>query len=159
MRDSRHGNKWLTRIEGGLITPMLRYGENDYFVDEAALLKDHRAVMVTRWFTRRVNASLSEMCGRAWLMSPVTKGSDREMGWLIKSFEEILFKEEDLLMNQLRFTELHDALDLPDPNEIWGAFRTSTDLFEHADFELRDSDRTKQNDSTLDETDVESMES
>ncbi|KZS93974.1 hypothetical protein SISNIDRAFT_387475, partial [Sistotremastrum niveocremeum HHB9708] len=115
-----HGEKWRKRLPPEFATPMIRVRNKDFYVHEPLMLHSGEVVMAIRWFTKH---SDSRMWGHGWRMSRHQFGD--EDGWIVHEKEEVDFCEDELQLNVLNFQDLHLAMQLPAPFNIYGACKTN----------------------------------
>ncbi|KAL1658383.1 hypothetical protein GGF50DRAFT_67362 [Schizophyllum commune] len=109
-----HGARWYSEVDGNLSGPMVRFGSQDYFVYEPALLDkgNHpRPVMVTRWFLRK---------GSFWGRGHPLLIDTKMMSYAIDGSRCEEFPCSDLLLSYPVFAKLHAKYALPSPSVIQG---------------------------------------
>ncbi|KAI5899310.1 uncharacterized protein SCHCODRAFT_02482378 [Schizophyllum commune H4-8] len=110
------GQRWCMEVHGNLSAPMYRGpGDQDFFVDEPALVDSHDGppyvAMVTRWFKRD-----GLVWGRGHAMECDSSGKE----YIIDGALCLEFKGSDLLLNYVSLEKLHPKHRLPSPNQIRG---------------------------------------
>ncbi|KAL1713292.1 hypothetical protein EV715DRAFT_267348 [Schizophyllum commune] len=110
------GQRWCREVHGNLSAPMYRGpGDQDFFVDEPALVDSHDGApyvaMVTRWFKRD---------GVVWGRGHAMECDSSRKEYIIDGALCLEFKGSDLLLNYVSLTKLHPKHRLPSPDQIRG---------------------------------------
>ena len=77
LTEAQQASKWLNDITLELVTPMMRWANQDFCVFETALLTDGSFVVPHHWFSKN-----GEIYVRAWTVRP-EMGEDGPDGWLV----------------------------------------------------------------------------
>lgn len=108
------GRRWKEKIDPTLLTPMVRLGNQDFFVHEPAYLLNGTVCVPIRWFERE-----GRLFARAALMEVVT--SDTASYWIVREDQqrELSVTNFDLAFPALR--AVSNSYGLPDPADIRGS--------------------------------------
>lgn len=116
LSEARQGSRWLHELLPEQTTPMVRIGQQDYYIHEPAMLRDGTCCMPIRWF-QRGNA----MYAKCWELDPIT--TDNGSSWRVIKRENYEVPLHQFLKT---FPELReDAVSIysiPDPTQITGLF-------------------------------------
>ncbi|KAJ4477736.1 hypothetical protein C8J55DRAFT_430734, partial [Lentinula edodes] len=116
---------WKT-LDSDLASPMVRVGDQDFYVHELTKLNDGTLVMPFRWFTRSQGlpgGPEQEFFGLAWSVEvyPTPDGG----GYVVHQHQTIQFPASRLLSSFPYLVETHDLDGIPNPCNILGTFITS----------------------------------
>ncbi|KAI8983315.1 hypothetical protein BD414DRAFT_515805 [Trametes punicea] len=103
--------RWCEELDPNLAAPMVRIGNQDYFVYEPAQLQDGRVCMPFRWFVRG-----REMFARVWSMVPTTDLS----GWVVLEHQPFEISARELIAALPMLRETASYYRVPDPRYIIG---------------------------------------
>ncbi|KAJ4488656.1 hypothetical protein C8R41DRAFT_896160 [Lentinula lateritia] len=111
---------WKT-LDPDLASPMVRIGDQDFYVYELTKLNDGTLVMPFRWFTRSrgpPGGPEQEFFGLAWSVEvyPSSNGG----GYVVHQYQTIQFPASQLLSSFPYLVETHDLDGIPDPCNILG---------------------------------------
>ena len=81
LAEARQGARWLREVHNEALTPMLRVGNQDFYIHEPAMLTDGSICMPVRWFNR-VEGEAREWYAWCWEMESVTV--DEVQGWCVR---------------------------------------------------------------------------
>ncbi|KAF7325590.1 hypothetical protein MKEN_00408600 [Mycena kentingensis (nom. inval.)] len=112
--------RWRHELDADLTTPMIRVGNQDFYLNEPCLLNDGTACMPTRWFTRG-----DEIYAETWNLVPASING--RLGWVVDAAD----KDEEsrnqgaipisrFLVAFPAFAHSHQFRQLPDPRIILG---------------------------------------
>jgi hypothetical protein len=108
--------KWLHDMDPDLLTPMHRVNGVDYYIYEAARLKDGTMCMPFRWFQKN-----GRMWCRAWRM--VANVGNETSGWIIEQGDELTFSDDALAMcGKDLFSGAYLGRHVPPTSSILGMF-------------------------------------
>ncbi|KAF8486509.1 hypothetical protein JB92DRAFT_3085578 [Gautieria morchelliformis] len=107
LSEARQAHRWLSEVDGDLLTLMVRHGSQEFFTFEPALLKDQSAVMPFRWFGHG-----RQMFAKAWRLHPCGQM------WVVLEYEVLTVALDDFLLNFVEFGKGHMRYDCPSPTEI-----------------------------------------
>ena len=108
------------------LTPMIRIGEDDYYIYEPAMLVDGTCCIPTRWFVRD-----GDFYCKAWTLHSISSPDGNGDGWQVREDIEIEVLQKDFLKNFPTLAN-HDAYrlyGLPHPSRIIGMEFLHTILF------------------------------
>jgi hypothetical protein len=91
LHQGNQARKWLHTMDPDLLSPMHRIGTADYYIYEAARLKDGTMCMPIRWYQKS-----GRMWCRAWRM--VVSAYNGTSGWIIEQGDELTFSDDTLSM-------------------------------------------------------------
>ncbi|KAH9899608.1 hypothetical protein C8Q73DRAFT_680493 [Cubamyces lactineus] len=104
--------RWREELDPDLATPMLRQGEQDFYVYEPARLQNGSVCMPVRWYQRE-----GQTFARVWAMEPT---ADRS-GWIVRKDVEFDVCDKDFLVAFPDFVRsVSHYVDTPDPRRIEG---------------------------------------
>lgn len=107
------GRRWKDKIDPTLLTPMVRVGNQDFFVHEPAYLKNGVVCLPIRWFER--DGSLFARAARMDLVS-----TDAARYWVVREDEQRELSITDFDLSFPSFRAMAASYDLPDPADIRG---------------------------------------
>lgn len=113
LAEAWQANRWLNELDPSLATPMVREKEQDFYVHEPMLMRDHSVYMPIRWFVKD-----DAMHARAWQMRAVQ--SNGRSGWLVLDDQPCVVRLQDALLSLPHFARSYQYHDLPDPTNIIG---------------------------------------
>ncbi|KAI0363137.1 hypothetical protein BV20DRAFT_958926, partial [Pilatotrama ljubarskyi] len=122
MKEGWHAARWLRELSPEIATPMIRIGEQDFYVNEPAKLHDGRVVIPRRWFTRaQAHLTVEEpsLHGEGWLLHPVTF-QDGHRGYIVHEEDTVSFSSRLLSLSFPLMVETFQTDNLPDPRTIIG---------------------------------------
>ncbi|XP_006464096.1 hypothetical protein AGABI2DRAFT_120883 [Agaricus bisporus var. bisporus H97] len=109
LEEAWQAHRWSCELDPALLTPMIRYQSQDFYVFEPALLKNGRVVIPERWFTRRIN-DVHQFFALAYSLVPMYSAT------------------EDLLLSFPTLRDTFVADGLPDPRLILGVRHSQDDV-------------------------------
>lgn len=107
------GRRWKDKIDPTLLTPMVRVGNQDFFVHEPAYLNNGVACLPIRWLER--DGSLFARAARMEVVS-----SDAARYWIVREDEQRELSIADFDLSFPSFRAMAASYDLPDPADIRG---------------------------------------
>ncbi|KAI6039086.1 hypothetical protein EDC04DRAFT_3012242 [Pisolithus marmoratus] len=114
--------RWLYEIDPAIATPMIRKGQQDFYVFELTKLMDGTMVVPERWYTKPSARSSSpfdfEYWARAWRAHPVVSGRTR--GYVIHTYDTVEVPASDLLLSFPHLLHTYRMDGQPDPCNIIG---------------------------------------
>jgi hypothetical protein len=116
LREAWQGARWLHKMDGSNLTPMIRVGKQDFYVKEPCQLKSGVACIPKRWFIRK-----GRFHSKADRMERVSGG------WNVRADQEFEICEEDLALSLQFFVCSAAGSRLPSPHKIiskWPCFLT-----------------------------------
>ncbi|KAJ7710473.1 hypothetical protein B0H17DRAFT_914738 [Mycena rosella] len=112
LSEARQGQRWLKELPDTQTTPMLRIGQQDYFIHEPAMLNDGTCCIPTRWFMRG-----DQYFANCWELAPVV--ADDHSGWrVIMRSEAFVVPASEFLKNFPDFERDADHYGVPHPTSI-----------------------------------------
>lgn len=109
-------DRWLNELDSDLTTPMIRVHQQDFYINEPALLSNGSVCMPTRWFKRG-----EKIFARVWNMREAYQ-TDLASGWLVEGDKQFEVCESDLLIAFPLLAAFHLSRNKPDPRIIKGMF-------------------------------------
>jgi len=122
LSEARQAERWLKEMPPDELTPMIRIGEDDYYIYEPAMLINGSFCIPTRWFMRG-----GEFYCKAWPLRPV---SDSD-GWQVREDVEIEVPQNDFLKNFPTLADDHRLYGVPHPSRILGMHFNPIKRFPH----------------------------
>ncbi|THH26571.1 hypothetical protein EUX98_g7617 [Antrodiella citrinella] len=121
--EGRQGSRWLDEMPDECLTPMARFGVQDYFIHEPALLRTGHVVMPYRWFTR-MEEGKNQIYAKCWQMQPVANDTGR--GWRVVKRSGLEIRQELFLQTFPELLRDHALFDLPSPANIFDVLDFAT---------------------------------
>lgn len=107
-------SRWLNELDSELTTPMIRDHNQDFYINEPALLKDGSVFMPIRWFKRE-----GVVLARAWKMRRASN-TIAGHGWIVEGDREFEVKASELLLSFPHLVQAYVSRNIPDPRIIQG---------------------------------------
>ena len=113
LSEARQAERWLKEMPPDELTPMIRIGEDDYYIYEPAMLVSGSFCIPTRWIMR-------EGCFycKAWSLN-IISSPDSE-GWQVREDREVEVSQNDLIKNFPTLAHDHQLYGVPHPSRIIG---------------------------------------
>ena len=113
LSEARQAERWLKEMPPDELTPMIRIGEDDYYIYEPAMLVSGSFCIPTRWIMR-------EGCFycKAWSLN-IMSSPDSE-GWQVREDREVEVSQNDLIKNFPTLAHDHQLYGVPHPSRIIG---------------------------------------
>ncbi|KAJ7716484.1 hypothetical protein DFH07DRAFT_907412 [Mycena maculata] len=105
-------HRWLTELDSELTTPMIRDHNQDFYINEPALLKDGSVFMPIRWF-KRDNVVFAQAWKMRWASTTIAGH-----GWIVEGDREFDVKASELLLSFPSLVQAHASRNIPDPRII-----------------------------------------
>ncbi|KAL1698388.1 hypothetical protein EV121DRAFT_218261 [Schizophyllum commune] len=116
--------RWLHELDPALTTPMVRKGNQDFYIYEPTLMRDRSVCMPIRWFMRG-----TATYAQAWRMRAVQ--SNGTSGWLVLNDNIVTMSLDNALLSLPHFADSYFYHDLADPSNILGKPCSCTDHSGH----------------------------
>ena len=104
---------WRHEADPELLTPMVLIQNQQFFVFEPSLLRDHRVCMPVRWFIRD-----KKIFAQAWMMQAISR--EDGSGWIIEEYHQIEVSQDDFLVSFEAWDVSQSTSDLPHASCIFG---------------------------------------
>jgi hypothetical protein len=114
LSEARQAERWLKEMQPDELTPMIRSGEDDYYIYEPAMLIDGSCCIPTRWFIRD-----GIFFCKAWALHPISADGHGQ-GWQVREDIEVEVSQNEFLKNFPNFTHDHQLYGVPHPSRIIG---------------------------------------
>ncbi|KAI0357218.1 hypothetical protein OH77DRAFT_1495041 [Trametes cingulata] len=120
MKEAWHAARWLREMSPDVATPMVRIGQQDFYVNEPSKLEDGRVVIPRRWFFKATHPGVEPVLhGEGWLLHAVTfQGSRR--GYVVHEQDVVAFPGSMLSLSLPLMIKTYESDRLPDPRAIIG---------------------------------------
>lgn len=117
---ANQSDRWLYEVEDSQLTPMVRVGEQDFYIHEPAFLRDGRVVIPTRWFMDEHK----QLQAQVWTMSTICR--DNWSGWVVHAYGDQVVPANSFLISMPQWQHRISTQALPPPQNIAGIY-TSPD--------------------------------
>ncbi|KAI5985257.1 hypothetical protein EDD15DRAFT_2511676 [Pisolithus albus] len=120
-------SRWLHEIDASIATPMIRRGQQDFYVFELTKLTDGTVVIPERWYTKpSLRNSTSpfdlEYWAHAWRTQPIASGD--ATGYIIHRYDTVEVTANQLLLSFPHLLQTYREDREPDPRNIIGLIET-----------------------------------
>ncbi|KAI6011162.1 hypothetical protein BKA83DRAFT_4067687 [Pisolithus microcarpus] len=120
-------SRWLHEIDPSIATPMIRKGQQDFYVFELTKLTDGTVVVPERWYTKpsiqhSTSPSDLEYWAHAWRTQPIASGG--ASGYVIHRYDTVEVTANQLLLSFPHLLQTYQADREPDPCNIIGLIET-----------------------------------
>lgn len=116
LANAYQGTRWLREMDPDLLTPMIKEGNQDFFIFEPAILKDRQYCIPERWFTRA-----RKTYALAWKIRPMIVNG--MAGWVVYKYEKIEVAACSFSVSFPFFKASYLHRNVPDPSRIHGTFQ------------------------------------
>ena len=113
LSEAQQAQRWLKEMPPDELTPMIRIGEDDYYIYEPTMLVNGSCCIPTRWFTRE-----GDFYCKAWPLRPIS--SDDGDGWQVHEDIEIEVAQREFLKDFPTLAHDHQLYGVPHPSRILG---------------------------------------
>ena len=113
LSEAREAERWLNEMQPDELTPMIRIGEDDYYIYEPAMLVNGSCCIPTRWFVRQ-----EVFYCKAWALHLISLPDGQ--GWQVREDVEMEVSQNDLLKNFPTLSNDHRLYGVPHPSHIIG---------------------------------------
>lgn len=103
---------WWTEVSPSQSTPMAVMGGQHYYIYEPCLLRDGRACVPVRWFTRE-----GQLFATAWVLRAV---DNPHSCWVAEEYNAIEVSHHDLLLPPAAWDSTPITAGMPRPTELTG---------------------------------------
>ena len=114
LSEAWQARRWLKEMPPDELTPMIRIGEDDYYIYEPAMLMDGSCCIPIWWFIRD-----GIFFCKAWVLLPISPEGDCP-GWQVREDIEVEVSQNDLLKDFPTLTHDHQLYGVPHPSRIIG---------------------------------------
>ncbi|KAF7303282.1 hypothetical protein MKEN_01292300 [Mycena kentingensis (nom. inval.)] len=129
LSEAWQADRWLNEMDPDLATPMIRMGNEDFFVHEPAITTTG-VYMPTRWYTK-----VDRTYARAWRMVPAAHNT----GWYVDVRRTWDIPAENFTVSFKAFTSCYGERGYPDPRIIHGKLIPGPDsTYQTAEWTLTD---------------------
>jgi len=111
--EARQAHRWLHEAPDEQLTPMARFGNQDYYIHEPAMLRNGTCCIPVRWFT--VGAILFAKC---WKMDAIS--TDIGEGWRVIQCDNFTVSQAEFLKTFPELIQDANLYGLPNPSKILG---------------------------------------
>ncbi|KAI6148028.1 hypothetical protein BKA82DRAFT_151609, partial [Pisolithus tinctorius] len=118
-------SRWLHEIDPSIATPMIRKGQQDFYVFELTKLTDGTMVIPERWYTKPSDSQTSfkvEYWALAWRARAVVNG--RTSGYIVHAYDTINVPATQLLLSFPHLLQTYEMDHQADPRNIIGLIKT-----------------------------------
>jgi len=104
---------WRVEVAPSQLTPMAVIDGQHYYIYEPCLLRDRRACVPIRWFTRK-----EQLFAMAWVLRVVTL--QHRDHWVAEEYNAIEVSQSDLLLPLVAWNSTPITIGMPEPTQLVG---------------------------------------
>ena len=120
LKECWQASRWLEELSPDIATPMVRVGNQDFYVYEPTKLVDGQVIVPFRWYTHATSPSGSQVLyGEGWRLAEVTS-RDGMRSYIVREYERVKFPTSSLSLAFPGMVRTFATDDLPDPRNILG---------------------------------------
>jgi hypothetical protein len=113
VNEYRQAAHWRTEVAPSQAAPMAAMDGHHYFVYEPCLLRDGRACVPVRWFTRN-----GQLLAMAWVLRAAT--IRHQNCWIAEEYNVIEVSRSELLLPSVAWDSTPATVGMPHPSQLAG---------------------------------------